>query len=356
MTLKKITIAIPEALFEKGLTEAEVHGQVNRWLVISLFQQGKISPTEASQLLTTDVDGFFEMLDKQGILYKNVRESRQDVPRLSPVLAELAQAKSTMAMLEEDLAETKYQSYQINKQLNEADSVRSEFIATVSHELRTPLNSILGFAKLLLNQNVGPLNDIQQTDLSLIYDSAQHLQGLVNDILDLSKIDAGKIRLDKEMVPVEEIIVGVIPSTMLLIEGKPIELKEDIEHNLPKVYVDRGRIRQVVLNLLSNASKFTDAGCITLRIRQIQQDETAFVCFSVSDTGIGIADEDADKVFEAFRQIDSSVGRRAEGTGLGMPISRKLVRLHGGELWFESKIGRGSTFHFTIPIEAEPVV
>jgi signal transduction histidine kinase len=151
---------------------------------------------------------------------------------------------------------------------------------------------------------------------------------------------------------VEEIIVGVMASTYILIEDKPIELKEEIEPDLPQVYVDRNRIRQVALNLLSNAAKFTDSGSITMRIRRLTRDDREFVCFSVKDTGIGIAPEDKDKVFEAFRQIDSSVGRRAEGTGLGMPISRRLVELHGGELWFESQLDRGSTFYFTIPVES----
>ena len=266
-------------------------------------------------------------------------------------LADLTAIQQRVANLEEELAQTKRELVEAKTQLREADKLKSEFIATVSHELRTPLNSILGFAKLLLKQKIGPLNPIQQTDLSVIYDSAQHLLSLVNDILDLSKIEAGKIRLDAEWISVEEIIVGVMASTYILIEGKPIELKEEIESNLPKVYVDRGRIRQAVINILSNAAKFTDVGSITMRVRKITKNEQEFVCFSIKDTGIGIAAEDMDKVFEAFRQIDSSVARRAEGTGLGMPISYRLVSLHGGELWVESQVGHGSTFSFTIPLK-----
>lgn len=266
-------------------------------------------------------------------------------------LADLIAIQQRLADLEEELAQTKRELVEAKTELREADKLKSEFIATVSHELRTPLNSILGFAKLLLRQKIGPLNPIQQTDLSVIYDSAQHLLSLVNDILDLSKIEAGKIRLDAEWVSVEEIIVGVMASTYILIEDKPIELKEEIESNLPKVYVDRGRIRQVVINILSNAAKFTDVGSITMRVRRITKNEQEFVCFSIKDTGIGIAADDMDKVFEAFRQIDSSVARRAEGTGLGMPISYRLVSLHGGELWVESQVDQGSAFSFTIPLK-----
>ncbi len=268
-----------------------------------------------------------------------------------PATAETPQLHQRLAQLEAELAQTKRELAEAKKQLRDADRLKTEFVATVSHELRNPLNSIIGFAKLLLKQQVGPLNPIQHTDVSYIYDSAQHLLSLVNDILDLSKIEAGKIRLDLEWVSVEEIIVGLIASTYILIENKPIELREEIEPRLPKLYVDRGRIRQVVLNMLSNAAKFTDAGCITLNIRKIAKNNQEWVYFSVKDTGIGIAEGDIPKVFEPFRQIDSSVGRRAEGTGLGMPISARLVALHGGEVWIESRVGQGSTFVFTIPIE-----
>ena len=352
--LKQVTVNVPTELLEAGLTETQIQGWINRWLVIALFQQKKISVAEASGLLSTNADNFLSMLDDLGVIYRNVREHRSQPPRVSPPLAELAQSNSLLAVTEEDLAEAKYQLYEAKKALQEADRVKSEFVATVSHELRTPLNSIIGFAKLLLNQAIGPLNEIQHTNISVIYSSAQHLLSLVNDILDLSKIDAGKIRLDMEWISIEEIIVGVIPATMILIEDKPIELKEELESNLPKVYVDRGRIRQVVLNLLSNAAKFTDAGGISLVVKKLIEEGKEFICFSVTDTGIGIPEEDAGKVFEAFRQIDSSVARRAEGTGLGMPISVRLVKLHGGELWFESKVGHGSTFHFTIPVKPPP--
>ncbi|MBE7550914.1 MAG: hypothetical protein HS126_07535 [Anaerolineales bacterium] len=281
----------------------------------------------------------------------NSRSNDGSVSARPAPLIDLAAARQRITSLEEELAQTKHELAEARRQLREADKLKSEFIATVSHELRTPLNSIIGFAKLLLKQKIGPLNSIQQTDISVIYDSAQHLLSLVNDILDLSKIEAGKIRLDPTWVSVEEIIVGVMASTIILIEGKPIELRDEIEPHLPKLFVDRGRIRQVVINILSNAAKFTDAGSITMRIGKISKNEQEFICFSVKDTGIGIAPEDMDKVFEAFRQIDSSVARRAEGTGLGMPISYRLISLHGGELWVESQVGRGSTFSFTIPLQ-----
>ncbi len=363
---QKVSITVPSDILAAGLTKEHIQRLVNHWLVISLFKQSKITATQADQLLMTDLDGFLAILDELGIIYDDIIYDNiiyDDIPqrdnlptRRPPLLAENAKNEGRLKSLKNELAQTKQKLLKAKNQLYEAERLQSEFLATVSHELRTPLNSILGFAKLLLNQTVGPLNQIQHTDVSFIFDSAQHLLSLVNDILDLSKIKAGKIRLDMEWLNVEEIIVGVMASTYILIDNKPIDLKEKIQPKLPKIYVDRGRIRQVVLNILSNAAKFTDQGAITMRISKTTKNEQDFVCFSITDTGIGIAQADMSKVFEAFRQIDSSVARRAEGTGLGMPISYRLIQLHGGELGVESKVGQGSIFYFTIPAQPPNLV
>jgi signal transduction histidine kinase len=344
---RNVTISLPDRLFEAGLTEREMQELVKRWLVIWLFEQGKITATDTEQLLAADRERISALQAQQKRLYRG----DGDPSRQQDLLEETTDLRWEVSALQEELTAARQALAEMEKQLKEADKLKNEFIATISHELRTPLNSIIGFAKLLLNQKLGPLNEVQHTDLSVIYSSAQHLLSLVNDILDLSKIEAGKMRLDREWFSVEEIIVGVIASMYILIEGKPIELREEIEPNLPQVYVDLCRIRQVVLNILSNAAKFTDAGSITMQVHRLNGDGREFVAFRIKDTGIGIAPEDMDKVFEAFRQIDSSIARRAEGTGLGMPISRYLVELHGGELWVESQVGQGSTFYFTIPVE-----
>jgi signal transduction histidine kinase len=244
-----------------------------------------------------------------------------------------------------------------NEKLKEADRLKSEFVATISHELRTPLNSIIGFTKLILNEIDGPLNELQRTDLAAIYTSSQHLLSLVNDVLDFSKIAAGKMALHKEMLDFREIVVGVMATTLALVGDKDIELIEEVEEDLPTVYADRVRIRQVILNLMSNAVKFTEGGSITLRAKRIteevgldgQRRSMPFILCSVTDTGTGIADQDMPIVFEEFRQLDSSSSRQAEGTGLGLPISKRLVEMHGGRLWVESKVGMGSTFSFTLP-------
>ena len=350
-SLNKITVGLPPRLFKLGLTESQVHGLVHRWCVISLFQSGKISATEAGELLTTDREGFLDLLDTLRILYTEHPDDARQPQRSSPELAQLIHNQQQIETLNETLARTKHELFQARQELAQSDRARSDFISTVSHELRTPLNSIIGFTKLLLNQQIGPLNELQQTDLSLINDSAQHLLNLVNNILDLSKIEAEKIELIMDWAPIEKITVGTIASTSVLIENKPIELREDLEPGLPHIYVDNNRVRQVIINMLSNAAKFTDAGQITLSVKKLTKNGQDFVCFSVIDTGIGIRPEDIDKVFEPFHQIDSSEGRRAAGTGLGMPISYRLVKLHGGDLWVESRPGYGSTFSFTIPVK-----
>jgi signal transduction histidine kinase len=244
-----------------------------------------------------------------------------------------------------------------NEKLKEADRLKNEFVATISHELRTPLNSIIGFTKLILNEIDGPLNELQRTDLAAIYTSSQHLLSLVNDVLDFSKIAAGKMELHKEMLDFREIVVGVMSTTLALVGDKDIELIEEVEEDLPTVYADRVRIRQVILNLMSNAVKFTEEGSITLRVKRIteevrldgQRRTMPFILCSVTDTGMGVAEKDIPIVFEEFRQLDGSAARQAEGTGLGLPISRRLVEMHGGRLWAESKVGVGSTFSFTLP-------
>jgi signal transduction histidine kinase len=247
-----------------------------------------------------------------------------------------------------------------NRQLQEADRLKNEFLANMSHELRTPLNSIIGFAKVILNEIDGPITEDQRSDLSAIYTGGQHLLGLVNDILDLSKIGAGKMTLKRDWIDFRDLTLGVMPTIIPLVEGKPVELIEEINKDLPSVYVDRLRIRQVILNLLSNAAKFTERGSITLRaeLRTHNQDSVPcsapYVLCAVQDTGIGIAKENESIVFEEFRQLDSSTTRRADGTGLGLPLSKKLVELHDGCMWLESQVGQGSTFYFALPAEPGP--
>ncbi len=232
------------------------------------------------------------------------------------------------------------------EQLKEMDRIKTQFLANMSHELRTPLNSIIGFSRVILKGIDGPLTEKQKTDLTSIHNNGQHLLGLINDVLDISRIEAGKMELIFEPVDLRHIIRGVMSTAIALVKDKPIELKEEMDPDLPTIRGDGTRVRQVVLNLLANAAKFTEEGQITLRAHADEE----YVTISVSDTGMGISAEDQATLFEEFRQVDASPTRRAGGAGLGLSISRHLVEMHGGRIWVESEPGVGSTFSFTLPV------
>ncbi len=241
-------------------------------------------------------------------------------------------------------------SIQAVKEMREADKLKSQFLANMSHELRTPLNSIIGFSRVILKGIDGPTTDLQQQDLLAIHNSGQHLLGLINDILDLSRIEAGKMELTFDEVNLPELINGVISTASGLIKDKPITIQRDVSPDLPPVRADAMRIRQVLLNLLSNATKFTESGTITVKTTpSVNSSGNTEITISVTDTGSGIALEDQKKLFQPFSQVDASLTRRSGGSGLGLSISNHLVQMHGGQIGVQSAPGAGSTFFFSLP-------
>nr|WP_290665380.1 ATP-binding protein [Ardenticatena sp.] len=232
------------------------------------------------------------------------------------------------------------------ERLRELDQLKSQFLANMSHELRTPLNSIIGFSRVILKGIDGPINELQRKDLETIYNSGQHLLSLINDILDISKIEAGKMRLDFDKVDLYQVFDSVLSTAQGLIKDKPVELIREIPEGLPTIIADATRVRQILLNLLSNAAKFTEKGEIRVTATQAGDE----VIISVSDTGPGIPEDQLDKLFEAFYQVDGSMTRKVGGTGLGLAITRHFVEMHGGKIWVRSTVGKGSTFTFSLPI------
>jgi signal transduction histidine kinase/CheY-like chemotaxis protein len=232
------------------------------------------------------------------------------------------------------------------EQLRELDRLKTQFLANMSHELRTPLNSIIGFSRVMLKGIDGPLTDLQETDLNSIYNSGQHLLSLINSILDMSKIEAGKMDLSFDEVSLPEVFDTVMSTTMALVKDHPIELRSTVPEDLPTVWADAQRVRQILINLMSNAAKFTEKGHIILHAEAGPE----FVTVSVSDTGVGIEPEAQNRLFIPFQQVDASTTRRAGGTGLGLAISHSFVEMHGGEIWVESTPDKGSIFSFTLPI------
>ncbi|HNS15775.1 MAG TPA: ATP-binding protein, partial [Syntrophorhabdaceae bacterium] len=228
-----------------------------------------------------------------------------------------------------------------------ADKLKSAFLATMSHELRTPLNSIIGFTGIILRERVGPLNDEQKKQLNMVRSSSQHLLALINDVLDISKIEAGQLQLAYEDVDVRQVIEKVVQTTRPLAENKGIGLDFRIIDGDMGIKADYRRLEQILLNLAGNAIKFTEKGSVNI----ICESDGPNLNVRVVDTGIGIKEEDMETIFKTFRQIDSGISRKQEGTGLGLSISKRLVKLMGGNIRVTSVFGSGSTFSFSIPKE-----
>jgi hypothetical protein len=226
-----------------------------------------------------------------------------------------------------------------------ANQTKSQFLANMSHELRTPLNSIIGFSDVLLGEAFGKLNEKQKKYVYNINTSGQHLLEIINDILDLSKIEAGKMELNPENFGLEEIISELKNTLYPLVKKKQLILAVNANLEYP-VHADKLKIKQVLYNLLSNAIKFTpEKGKIAIDIDCGEEEIT----ISVSDSGIGIPPEEQDKLFQPFRQLDSDSNRQYQGTGLGLALVKNIIEMHGGQIWVESEAGRGSIFRFTLP-------
>jgi signal transduction histidine kinase len=240
-----------------------------------------------------------------------------------------------------------FQEIEAKSRLLEAASQhKSAFLANMSHELRTPLNAIIGFSEVLSERLFGDMNEKQAEYVGDILDSGKHLLSLINDILDLSKIEAGRMELET----IEFDLPSAIENTLILVreraQRRAITLARDVDEQLGVIRADERKVKQVLLNLLSNALKFTPEGG-QINVRATLRGGQAEI--SVTDTGIGIAPEDQGAVFEEFRQVGTAA-TKVEGTGLGLAISRKFIELHGGNIWVTSQVGTGSTFSFTLPL------
>lgn len=249
--------------------------------------------------------------------------------------------------LVDDLQKSNKLFYEANRQLREATEAKSAFLAHMSHELRTPLNAVIGFSELLLDGIPGEINDQQRQCLNDILNSGQHLLELINDVLDLSKVEAGKMELKLEKLKLSNVVQNITATIKPMLDENKHKLSIYIEDGLPRVYVDRNRLREILLNLLSNAIKFTPDGgelCVEANAND------AWCQVSVIDNGIGIREEDQERIFEAFTQADALPGDTKKGTGLGLALTKQLVELGGGQIWVESEKGIGSRFTFTIPM------
>jgi signal transduction histidine kinase len=235
------------------------------------------------------------------------------------------------------------------RQLEVASQHKSQFLANMSHELRTPLNAILGYTELILDNIYGDVPDKARTTLERIQANGKHLLGLINDVLDLSKIEAGQLTLSLVDYSIKDVVHNVYGAVESLATSKNLALKVELPKELPPAHGDERRLTQVLLNLVGNAIKFTDTGEVKIHTAVANGSFTV----AVHDTGPGIAEQDQAKIFEEFQQADSSTTKQKGGTGLGLAIAKRIIEMHGGRIWVESKVGEGATFSFTVPVNVE---
>jgi two-component system sensor histidine kinase/response regulator len=344
----RVLLAKQQVSRSESYVQVPIYGREGR--VIGLlsadcyYQRRAISARDAAQLLT-----FASMV---GLTIENTRLTNDLGRQVAQRTAELREAL---------------------ERAREADRLKGQFLAAVSHELRTPLNAIIGFSTVLLDELDGPITPMQAEDLRTINQNGRFLLHMINELLDLSRIEAGKLELAPEPTDIGRLIAEVAETTQGLLYGKPVTLRVVLPPRLPAIMVDQAKVRQIILNLLSNAVKFTEQGEITVAARCVALADDAagtangqhgpaangarrtapYLAVSVSDTGIGIAPEHLPLIFEEFRQVHAERSD-SRGSGLGLAITRRLVEAHHGRIWVESVPGQGSTFTFILPLELVP--
>ena len=328
----QLTLSGDEQALDRGAEDLLLEMKTDE---ITLLQKRTSEVEGAAVRFTAVLFGGFVL--SLGILYLVYRHLRNEVSARKRSERKLSRASLELQAANEALADR-------NREVERASRMKSEFLSRMSHEFRTPLNGITGYSELLAEESAGPLNETQRRFLGHIETGAKHLVELINEILDLSRIESGRIELQRENVPVSEALAEVAPALRPLAAAKNIDMEERAQSVV--VHADRVRLKQILFNLLSNAVKFTRPGG---QVWIESSTDHLFVTISVSDTGIGIPREEQEWVFEDFYQVRANLSSPSEGTGLGLAITKKLVALHGGRIWVESEQGKGSRFIFTLP-------
>ncbi len=295
----------------------------------------------------------YSLIETIRTYYQNYERASAGIEEARQQRLELQQTQSDLMQANREFARLMDRFRAMQRVADEARQAKETFVANVSHELRTPLNMIIGFSEMI-TQNPqlysSKLPAALLADIRTIQRNSMHLSRLVDDVLDLSQVETGRMAISKERTSVAEIVEAAVLSVQPLFEAKKLYLKLDISPDLPAMYCDRTRIRQVIINLLNNAGRFTETGGVMLCVRQ----EGNSLVFSVADTGPGIAAKDQAKLFVPFQQVDSSIRRRYGGSGLGLSISKRFVEMHNGKIWLDSSVGIGTTIYFSLPIDAPP--
>jgi signal transduction histidine kinase len=319
------TVQIPDVTADPDYTNTAFtkFGNVRTLLGVPMLREG--APTGVIVMMRSEVRPF---TDKQ---------------------IELAQTFADQAVIAIENVRLFEEIQEKSRQVEEASKHKSQFLANMSHELRTPLNAILGYAELVLDGIYGDAPEKMRNVLERIQTNGKHLLGLINDVLDLSKIEAGQLVLSLNDYSIKDMMQGVYVAVEPLAGNKKLNFKLEVPPDLPPARGDERRLSQVLLNLVGNAIKFTDTGEVALKASTANGSYTV----AVADTGPGIAEADQAKIFEEFQQSESAHTKAKGGTGLGLAIAKRIVEMHGGRLWVESSLGTGSTFFFTVPLRVE---
>jgi len=331
-TLTLFALAFPENLLPAS-GELRLVAVLLLWSVLGLIHQALQPIVQAAEWAWTTYERGQELVVRMGETQAELQKALADTQHVNLQLTRMNALADGLRQIAED-----------------ARSVKQQFVTNVSHELRTPLNMIIGFSEVIVNQphTYGEkLPPALLADLDVILRNSRHLSDLIDDVLDLSQIEASQMALTREHVQIGDIVTAAVTAIQGLFTSKGLYLRTEIECDLPPVFCDQTRIREVILNLLSNAGRFMNSGGAVVRVKR----RSSEIVVSIHDTGPGIAAADAARLFQPFQQVDGSVRRRYGGSGLGLAISKSFVELHDGRIWLESTPGDGSTFCFTLPIE-----
>lgn len=314
----------------------------------------KIKELETSQIQEISYlqNCFLQMSEA---LYKKSQEAENYLKELELEHSKLQELHDkllkTNFSLEKKVAERTYELQRAVEELKTTNNLKTMFLANISHEIRTPLNSIIGFSEMLNEEIFGPLNNKQKEYIKIILSSSKHLLQVINDILDLSKIERGEISLSKEMVSIDNIINSVKTITYPQMKDKKLNLQIEMGKDLPNIYADPVRIKQVLYNLISNSIKFTpEKGHIKIKVSRKKE----VLAITVADTGIGIEEDKQKRIFDEFYQCEEIYKRKFEGVGLGLPLSKKLIEMHDGKIALKSKPGKGTEMTFYLPLQSTP--